>query len=57
MVTGGSSPGIKRLKREADHSLPSRAEVKNARSYTSIPPYVFIAWYLLKYKANFTFHL
>jgi hypothetical protein len=28
---------LKRLGREADHSLPSSAEVKNAWSYTSIP--------------------
>jgi hypothetical protein len=40
------SPAIKRLGREADHSSPSRAEVKNAWSYTSIPPYVFMAWCL-----------
>jgi hypothetical protein len=30
-------PGVKRPEREADH-LPSSAEVKNARSYTSTPP-------------------
>jgi hypothetical protein len=29
---------VKRPGREADHSLPSSAEVKNAWSYTSIPP-------------------
>jgi hypothetical protein len=26
---------------------PSSAEVKNAWSYTSTPPYLFMAWYLL----------
>jgi hypothetical protein len=30
--------GVKRAGREADHSHPSSAEVKNAWSYTSIPP-------------------
>jgi hypothetical protein len=29
---------VKRSGREADHSPPSIAEVKNAWSYTSIPP-------------------
>jgi hypothetical protein len=29
------SPGVKRLKREADHSPPSRARVKNKWSYTA----------------------
>jgi hypothetical protein len=28
---------------------------KNAWSYTSIPQYVFMAWYLLKYREKFTF--
>jgi hypothetical protein len=32
------SSGVKWLGREADHSLPSTAEVKNAWSYTSAPP-------------------
>jgi hypothetical protein len=32
------SRGVKRPGREADHSPPSSAEVKNAWSYTSIPP-------------------
>jgi hypothetical protein len=36
--TGRSFPGVKRPGREADHSLPSSAEVKNAWSYTSTPP-------------------
>jgi hypothetical protein len=42
------TPGVKRLDHEADHSLPSSAEVKNARSYTSTPQYVFVAWCLIK---------
>jgi len=42
------SPEVKRPGREADHSPPSDAEV-NAWSYTSTPPYVFMAWCLVKY--------
>jgi hypothetical protein len=37
-VPGALSLGVKRPGREADHSLPSSAEVKNAWSYTSTPP-------------------
>jgi hypothetical protein len=36
-VPGILSPGVKRLRREADHSPPSSAEVKNAWRYTSTP--------------------
>jgi hypothetical protein len=36
-VTIGFSLGLKRPKREADHSPPSSAEVKNVWSYTSTP--------------------
>jgi hypothetical protein len=46
--------GIKRPKREADNSPPSSAEVKNAWSYTSIPPYVFMAWCLVIHRDNFS---
>jgi hypothetical protein len=37
-VPGALSLGVKRPEREADHSPPSSAEVKNAWSYTSTPP-------------------
>jgi hypothetical protein len=37
-VPGALSLGVKRPGREADHSPPSSAEVKNACSYTSTPP-------------------
>jgi hypothetical protein len=37
-VSGALSLGVKRPGREADHSPPSSAEVKNAWSYTSTPP-------------------
>jgi hypothetical protein len=57
MGTRGSFPRGKRPGREAEHSPPSSAEVKNAWSYTSTPQYVFMAWCLLKHRDNFTFTL
>jgi hypothetical protein len=39
-----SVEGIKRPVREADHSPPSSAEVKNAWNYTSTLLYVFMAY-------------
>jgi hypothetical protein len=51
-VPGSVSLGVKR---EADHSPPYSAEVKNAWSYTSIPQYVFTALCLVKHRDNFTF--
>jgi hypothetical protein len=36
--TRGSFRGVKRLGREADHSPPSNAEVKNVWSYMYTPP-------------------
>jgi hypothetical protein len=48
MGTGVSFPSG-----EADHSPPSISEVKNACSVTSTPPYVFIAWYLVKQSGHF----
>jgi hypothetical protein len=47
-VPGALSVGAKRPGREADHSPPSSAEVKNTWSYNSIPQYVFMAWCLIK---------
>jgi hypothetical protein len=52
--TGGSFPRSKAA--EAYHSPPSNAEVENAWSYTSTPPYVYMAWCLVKYRDNFTFN-
>jgi hypothetical protein len=37
-VPGILSLGVKRPGREADHSPPSSAEIKNEWSYTSTPP-------------------
>jgi hypothetical protein len=48
MVTG-------RPEREADYSSPSCTEVENEWSYTFIPPYVFMAWCLVKPTDNFAF--
>jgi hypothetical protein len=57
MGTGAIFLGVKRPGREADHSAPSSAEVKNAWSYTSTPQYVFMAWCLVKHRDNFTLPL
>jgi hypothetical protein len=48
MGTAGSYPDVKRPGKEADHLPPSRTKVKNARSYTSTSPYVFVTWCLVK---------
>jgi hypothetical protein len=50
MDTGGIFPRIKRPENEAHHSPLSSAEVRNAWSYASTPPYAFIAWCLVKHK-------
>jgi hypothetical protein len=39
--------GIKRQRREADHSPPISAEVKKTWIYTSTPPYAFMAQRLI----------
>jgi hypothetical protein len=43
MDTGVLSPGVKRQGREADHSPPTTAEVKNTWIYASSRPYAFMA--------------
>jgi hypothetical protein len=47
-VSEALTSGVKQLGREVDHSPPYTAEVKTAWSYTSTPPYIFMAWYLIK---------
>jgi hypothetical protein len=42
--TRGSYLGVKRPGREADHSFPSSAKVKNMWSYTSPPQYASMSW-------------
>jgi hypothetical protein len=45
-VPGNLSPELKRPGREGDHS-PTSAQVKKTWTYTSTPPYVFMAWCLV----------
>jgi hypothetical protein len=42
-VPGTLSLGVKRQGHEANHSPPTSADVKEMWSYTSTPPYVFMA--------------
>jgi hypothetical protein len=41
LLSGVKLPGGK-----ADHTPPSSDEVKNAWSQTSMPPFVFVAWWI-----------
>jgi hypothetical protein len=54
MDTRSSSLKLKRPEREANYTLPSGAEVKNAWSYASTSPYVFMVWCLVNHR-DFTF--
>jgi hypothetical protein len=40
-------PGVKQPGHEDDHSPPSTAQVKKMWSYSSTPPYVFMAFCLI----------
>jgi hypothetical protein len=53
---GALSLGVKRPGREADHSLPSSAEVKEW-GYTSIPQYALMAWYSVKAEVQLYLYL
>jgi len=44
LVRGAFSLKVKRPQRDADHSPPSSAEVKNSWSYTFITRYAFKVW-------------
>jgi len=55
MGMGDTFPGVKRPRRDANHSLPSRAEVKICGAIPPLPPYVFMAWCLVKHRGNFRF--
>jgi hypothetical protein len=46
---------MRRPELEADNSPPSTDTVKNVWNFTSILPYVFMAWCLVKHKDNLTF--
>jgi hypothetical protein len=56
-ILGALSLGVKHPVSEADHSPPSSAEVKNARSYTSTPQYAFMAWCSIKAQGQLYFYL
>jgi hypothetical protein len=43
------SPGLKLPRREADHSLPTSAEIRNAWTYSSTSPYVLMALCLVEH--------
>jgi hypothetical protein len=47
MGIGALSLGVKRSGREADHSLPTGAEVEKTWIYTATPTYVFMAQCLI----------
>jgi hypothetical protein len=51
------SLGVKRPGREANHSPPPSAEVKNTWSYTSIPQYAFVAWCSIKAEGQLYLYL
>jgi hypothetical protein len=49
------SPGVKQLVGCEAFYSPSTAEIKNAWIYTATPPYVFMIWYVVKHRDNFSF--
>jgi len=57
MGTGGSFPGDKVSGAYTDHTRACGAKVKNVWICTSIALYVFVAWYLIKHRDNFTITL
>jgi hypothetical protein len=50
--TWALSPGVKKPGRETDHLPPSAAEFKNVWNYTYTPPYVLMAWFLIKHRVR-----
>jgi hypothetical protein len=53
-----SKRGEKRTECEADYSPPSVCNVKVRNGgATTLPPNVFMAWYLIMYWDNFTFNI
>jgi hypothetical protein len=54
-VPGALSLGVKRRDVKLTTPLLLMPRSKNAWKYTSTPPYVFIAWCLVKHRDNFTF--
>jgi hypothetical protein len=45
------------FEREVYHLFSSGAEVKNMRNYTSIPPYVLMALFLIKHGYNLSLEI
>jgi hypothetical protein len=57
-VLGAPSSSVNRQAPEANHSPPTSAEVKKTWIYTSTPPYVLMAqWLVSETRYNFTFYL
>jgi hypothetical protein len=54
MGTGNSFPGVKRQRREADHSPPSSADVSNGGDTPSLAHTFFIAYCLINYAQDVT---
>jgi hypothetical protein len=54
-VPGCSFPGVKRPGREADHSPPSSAEVKECVELYLHSQYAFMVWCLVKHRDSCTF--
>jgi hypothetical protein len=50
-----SFPGVERLGREAHHSPPSGAEVRNAGAVRPLLQYAWRGGYLIQHRLNFTF--
>jgi hypothetical protein len=48
--------GSKAARHEDGHSYLSDVKVKHARNYTSTPPYVLMAWCLIKQGEHFTYN-
>jgi hypothetical protein len=57
MGMGALSLGLKRPGREADHSPPSIAEVKECMELHLQPQYAFIPWCLDEHRDKFTFFM
>jgi hypothetical protein len=55
MGTRGSFPVSKVAGREADHTPPSSAQVKNMWSHTSILQYTFMAWCSVKARGHLSY--
>jgi len=49
-VSRAFCPGMKRLDREADHTLPISRNVKIIWIYTRTAPYIFMAWDLIMHR-------